>query len=85
MTTALRVRTCRSRSIGGQHLSEEVSRVELVERLLKAEADGALYRRVCRELANEAGLNGSYIIALHARIKQLEANLETLAKKRGGK
>lgn len=70
----------------------EPSREELVERLsemterfIKAQSEASLYRRVARELCEEPDLNSSYVVALHARIRQLEANCETLAKKRGGK
>ena len=60
----------------------EPSRAELVERLVAAEREVRMTRRALAEYAAHDDVTVSYVVALHARIAQLEANVEKLAKRK---
>ncbi len=56
-------------------------RVELVERLIRAEAKVKMLERTLREALSEPS-EASYLLAQQARIIGLEANLERLVQQR---
>lgn len=58
---------------------------ELVERLIASEREVRLMRGLLKDVAEQEDTTVSFLVAQAARIAQLEANVEKLAKKRGAK
>jgi hypothetical protein len=61
-----------------------VSRVELVERLIAAERRARLAEEALRDWAEHVAgdrSQGSYVVALHARLSVLEENVRRMARK----